>query len=189
MQQTILEALTTSHRTMKHMITLIRVQVDLLHPNAESAQFEFLNRAIAYMRNYPGLVHHPAEELIFERLIRYSPEAQALCAELTEQHNTFSAREAEILDGLPRARAGDDAACEHIKELGLAYCTDHVGHIDDEEEKALPQAATWLREDDWREIAAKTNFAIDPLSDPKAVARYDSIYDFIMATEGNVVGH
>lgn len=188
-QEEILEALTAAHRMMKHMITLIRVQIDILYPAADGMQFEFLDKAIGYMSKYPGLVHHPAEELIFARLLRYSPQTRQLCDHLTEQHNVFSNEEAAMLENLPRARIGDDEACRHIKEIGLTYCAQHVSHIDDEEERALPEAADWLQASDWREIGEKTNFAIDPLSDPKAVARHASIYDFIMATGAAATGH
>lgn len=189
MHEDIVEALSTAHQMMAHIITLIRVQIDMLYPDTDSLQFEFLSKAIGYMNNFPGIVHHPAEDLIFERLVLHAPQIEPLCAHLIEQHNTFKSMEAAILGHIPRAQSGDGEACRRIKALGLAYCTDHVGHIDDEEGEALPQAVNWLSADDWREIGNKLNFAADPLSDPKILTRYDSLYDFIMEMGTTLTRH
>lgn len=189
MHEEIVDALTTAHRMMTHVLTLIRVQVEMLFPEADASQFEFLGKAIGYMNKYPGVVHHPVEEIVFERLLGYAPELQPVCANLTNQHNTFKVDEAAILGHIPRARNGDGEACRQIKALGLEYCIDHIGHIDDEEGQVLPEAVRRLRADDWRAIGASANFALDPLSDPKTLARCDNLYDFIMAMDTSATRH
>lgn len=189
MHEKIIEALTSAHRTMKHVLTLVRVQVDMLHPEAERTQFEFLHNAIGYMHNYPGLVHHPTEELIFERLVRFAPQTGPLCARLIEQHKTFKEQEAAMLSHIRSAQSGDGAACGRIREIGVAYCDAHADHIDGEESEALPRALDCLLVADWREIGAKSHFETDPLGDPKTLARYGSLYDYIMAASVNFSRH
>ena len=93
----IVETLTTAHRMMEHVLTLIRLQVDMLQPLTKNEEFVFLRKAVGYMHNYPGLIHHPAEEMISERLKHYLPGAAPLCLKLGEEHKQFNVLETEWL--------------------------------------------------------------------------------------------
>lgn len=177
----IIQALESAHRMMEHVLTLIRVQVDILHPETGPEQYAFLRRAIGYMHNYPGLIHHPAEELIFDRLTQYAPQARPLCDRLVDEHKMFVRQETAIFGHIANAEQGDGASCKRIMELGADYCMKHVGHISDEESKVLPQAVNWLSPGDWRKIHEQCRFEHDPLGKPAVLAAYESIYDYLMA--------
>lgn len=189
MHEKIIQALETAHRTMEHVLMLFRLQVDMLNPDTSVDQYAFLHKAIGYMHTSPGLIHHPAEELIFERLIQYTPQAEVLCNRLSDDHRKFTLQETVIFDHIRDVLQGDRGSWKHIREVGADYCVSHAGHIDDEESQAFPQAVNWLLPEDWRAVDEKCHFASDPLSDPKVLLAYDSLYDYIMAENVNFNRH
>ncbi len=193
MPEQIINALNDGHRTMKHVITLLRVQLDVLQPDAHGVahkdSIKFLHNVMGYMHTFPGLIHHPVEELIFERLVRYAPQATPLCAQLTEQHNSFSTQEIAIMGRISRAEASEIHSCLWLKQVGSRYCDAHEDHIDNEELKAFPQAIHWLSVADWDAVREQSRFDLDPLSDSSILAHYGNVYDYIMASSENFTRH
>lgn len=184
-----IETLTSEHRIMERVLTLIRFQVCGLQPTSDPASFAFLANAIGYMHNYPGLGHHPAEELLFARLVASDPEAGKLCKHLAEQHEEFARRECAMLDCLRNAESGDPDACWHLEKLGCAYCAEHADHIGSEEAEAFPQAIRSLRTPDWAAIDRQAAQITDPLSDRDTLRRYENLYDYLMAADENFRFH
>ena len=185
----IAEMLASAHRMMEHVLTLIRLQADMLHSETDAKELTFLQKAIAYMHNYPGLIHHPAEELIFERLQNLAPDTTPLCTKLTEQHRQFSILEIALLAYIAQAQQGDKGICGLIKKLSSTYCVEHVDHLSLEENDLLPQAGAFLTRNDWLDIGYKSNLDMDPLANPDVLRHHESLYDYIMSTDPSLKAH
>ncbi len=183
------ETLTNAHRMMEHVLTLIRLQADMLHPKTRPEEYSFLQKAIGYMHNYPGLIHHPAEELIFVRLQHYASDSKQICLKLTEQHNEFNVLETALLDYIRQSRRGDKAARELLQKVTNTYCAEQFDHINLEETEVLPRAVAAFTADDWLDIGCKSNLGLDPLGDPDVLMHYGSLYDYIMSTDLNLKFH
>ena len=185
----IVQALSDTHRRMEHVLTLVRLQVDSLQPANDTAGCRFLKNAFGYMHNYPGLVHHPTEEIIFTRLTAHAPETHALCNRLTKQHAEFGRQETSLMRHIRNLQSGETSAYRHAKELGLAYCAAHADHIRSEEVDLIPQALKWLPEEDWKDIGARSQKMIDPLLEWHALKRYNNLYDYLMEANGHFDVH
>lgn len=181
MHSRIIQSLTQSHRRMERVLTLIRVQIVMLHSGIQEEAFLFLKNAIGYMRDYPALCHHPAEDILFDRLAACRPGARALCRRLTEQHQEFLRQETSLFRHIHSARKGDIGACRHIEQVGAAYCVEHATHISSEEAEAFPQAIECLKDADWCEIREQAQRTVDPLADWQKLKRFENLYDFLMA--------
>lgn len=60
---------------MERALTLVRFQLDSMREGGEDTpNLKPLGNALVYMRDYPGVNHHPVEEMIFDRLLGYAPE-------------------------------------------------------------------------------------------------------------------
>ncbi|HSN18063.1 MAG TPA: hemerythrin domain-containing protein [Gammaproteobacteria bacterium] len=189
-QQHITRNLTDGHRNMERVLTLVRLQLDAIRDGAEAgADFRLLGSAIVYMRDYPGVNHHPVEELIFAKLVGYAPEHGLACAELAGQHRSFGEREKGLLHHIRKARLGDEMARRHVKDLGTAYCADHSSHIRSEEADVFPGAVRWLTPMDWQEVARRSRETIDPELQHSELKRYDNLYDRLMALDADVSGN
>jgi len=174
---------------MEHVLTLIRLQVDMLHPVTKSEEFVFLQKAVGYMHNYPGLIHHPAEEMISERLGKYLPDSSPLRLKISDEHKQFNILETTLLEYLDQGKKGDKGACQLVKELGSTYCAEQFNHMECEENEMFPQAVKWLSADDWLDIGCKSNLDMDPLSNPAILKHYNNLYDYIMSTRLNLEIH
>jgi len=180
MQHEIARDLIDAHRNMERVLTLIQLQVDSLKPGADAEGFMLLGNAVGYMRNYPGVIHHPTEELIFGRLIARAPETRILCVRLHEQHEVFREQEALLLRRIRNAQGGELAACADIKRVGTAYCAEHSNHIRLEELDMFPQAIKWLNAFDWDQIGESARAGVDPALERNDLKQYDNLYDYLM---------
>lgn len=169
---------------MERVLTLIRFRVDMLRTSSRVAGFALLKNAIAYMRNYPGLAHHPTEEIIFTRLVDFAPATRALCVRLLDQHKEFGRQETILLRHIRRSQDGNMQARRRLLQVGTAYCVDHADHIRSEEDEAFPQAIKWLPETEWREIGNHAMRLITPFSDEGALDSFESLYDYLMDEGG-----
>jgi len=189
MYSKIVEALKNAHRMMEHVLTLIRLQADMLHPKTRQEEYVFLKKAIGYMHHYPGLIHYPAEELIFRHLLQSARDSTHLCIKLTEQHNEFNILEATLFKYIRQAQHGETAVRELIQKLINTYCTEQSEHIIMEEEEIFPQAINLLGADDWLDIGCKSNLEMDPLGNPDVLSHHESLYDYIMSLDLNLRSH
>ena len=189
MHTKIVENLTVAHRMMEHVLTLIRLQADILHREMEAEEFEFLRKAIGYMHNFPGLIHHPAEELIAERLQKQAPGILELCIRLADQHKQFNILEITLLKYIKQAQNGDEHAHGLIKKLCNTYCMEYFNHIAVEEKELLSRAISFLKTKDWLDIGMNTNLAMDPLADPNILKLHENLYDYILSTDPNLKSH
>lgn len=186
----ITRSLTDGHRNMERVLTLIRFQLDSMREEegGEPPNFKLLGNAFVYMRDYPGVNHHPVEEMIFDKLVGYVPEHRLVCSQLTGQHKSFGGREEGLIQHIRRARLGDEMARRHVKDLGIAYCAEHSSHIRSEEVDVLPGATRWLTPTDWQEVARRSRATIDPGLEQRELKRYDNLYDRLMMEEGDAAG-
>lgn len=185
----IVQTLSNTHRRMEHVLTLVRLQVDALKPTNDVAGYRFLKNAYGYMHNFPGLMHHPTEEILFTRLVVCAPETQALCGRLAGQHKDFGHREVVLMRHIRELQSGAMGAFQRIKELGVSYCKQHADHIQSEELELIPQALKSLTEEDWKGIGAHTKELVDPLLEGHALERFDNLYDFLMEANGKFDVH
>lgn len=189
MHSKIVETLTNAHRMMEHVLTLIRLQADMLHPKTRQEEYIFLQKAIGYMHHYPGLIHNPAEELIFMHLLDSARDSTQLCIKLTEQHNEFNIIETTLFRYIREAQRGEVSARELIQKLVDTYCTEQSEHMIMEEEEVFPLAINLLGMDDWLDIGYKSNLEMDPLGDPDVLRHHESLYDYIMSLDLNLRSH
>lgn len=189
MSQDIVLALGLAHRNMERVLTLMRLQLDALQAGSSSQGYTFLNNCILYMYNYPGLLHHPTEEILFTRLARQAPETRELCLRLSAQHQTFHRQETALLKRIRLANNGDPTAWREIKEVGAGYCSDHSEHIRSEDREALPQAVQKLPASDWSEVRHHSKTMLARLSEQRELERNATLYDYLMSEQGRSQVH
>ncbi len=182
----IIRGLTDGHRNMERVLTLVRFQLDSMREGDEAQpqpNYRLLANALVYMRDFPGVSHHPVEEMISDKLVGYAPEHRLVCSQLTAQHRSFGQREEALLQYIRRSRLGDEMAQRHVKDLGVAYCAEHASHIRSEEVEVFPGATRWLTPTDWQDVARRSRATIDPALEQRELKRYDNLYERLMAED------
>lgn len=189
MSNKVLELLRKGHRNMSHVLTLIRMQADLLGGPGDLQGIALLNNAIDYMQGYPTVAHHPAEEVVFSKMTKAHPSAQGLCVGLQDQHAWFRDCHAALQRLIRETQAGETKACELLIRQLRTYCTRHVDHVSLEEAQVFPLAKDLLTASDWNAALVSFEIHADPLLDPSLLQRYESIYDYLMESKPKPTHH
>ena len=189
MSPNVLELLRHGHRTMGNVLSLIRMQTEMLQGPDDLQGIMLLNNAIEYMQWYPSVAHHPAEEVLYSKMIKTNPNAQALCIDLEDQHQWFRDCHTALLRLIRETQAGDMSACESLVQQLQAYCTRHFDHVSLEEARAYPLANDLLTNSDWEAALVSYEIHADPLFDADLLQRYDSIYDYLMESRLKPIRH
>jgi len=177
----VVQSLCDEHRNIERVLLLIRFQSEMLQGVHDLQGFELLTNAIGYMHNYPGVTHHPCEEIIIAKLPALHPPAAQICSQVAEQHKLFGTQESSMLRLIREAQAGDTGACGHLKEIGIFYCAQQAKHISTEEQELFPLALKHLPDKDWQEISARSKSVIDPVFGQGVLQHYQSLYDYLMS--------
>lgn len=179
MHSYISERLVQDHRNIIRVLTLMKLQCDFLRVDDQDA-LTLLSNAANYLIHFPGLLHHPLEELVFEEVVERDPAAAALLKQLKDEHMALAADAANLVArvGLLQLKAADgrDELCQVSGEFIVAYDR----HIHFEEKEILPLAEQKLSAQKWKEIGAKLSSNEDPLFGRKSLEIYDSLYDALM---------
>ncbi len=185
----VIQSLCDEHRNIERVLLLIRFQADCLQGTHDLQGFELLTNAIGYMHNYPGVTHHPCEEIMLARLSAVNPSVVSLCSQVAEQHKSFAQQESSMLRLIREAQAGDAGACIQLKEIGVSYCKEQAKHITSEEAELFPLAGEYLSDADWQEIAARSEAIIDPIFGKGILQHYQSLYDYLMSYKADIGVH
>ncbi|MDE2090535.1 MAG: hemerythrin domain-containing protein, partial [Gammaproteobacteria bacterium] len=134
-----IEKLRREHAEMRRIIILIRTQLDLLERHVE-LDLVLLTNALYYMRKFPSVVHHPKEELIFEKLLARGAPVQKEVEQLHAQHQEIYALEDNLIELALALQKGDSQARARLLEFGRHYLAIQALHVETEERVLFPAA-------------------------------------------------
>ncbi|MDE2234298.1 MAG: hemerythrin domain-containing protein [Gammaproteobacteria bacterium] len=183
MRPEVIQSLYDEHRNIERVLLLIRFQSETLQGTNDLQAFELLNNAIGYMHNYPGVTHHPCEEIILARLPALHPPSNRLCEEIKEQHKRFANQEIAMLRLIREAQSGEAQSCRELKQVATEYCAQQAKHIISEESELFPLADQHLKDQDWQEVYRRSKSVIDPIFGQGALQHYQSLYDYLMSSK------
>ena len=170
----LIDRLRREHGEMHGVLALMRRQLDRIEA-CESPDLAVLTDALRYMRMFPGKVHHPLEELLFERLQALDPSLRSDIARLREQHKEIYQLERWLLEAAVAASRQGPAAYPFLLEFGQRYLFTQQQHSECEEKLIFPRALERLRAEDWRYLIGAALNPADPLFGKQATDRFRSI--------------
>ena len=159
----VMDELREDHRNMERLLDVLESQMEIFR-RGEAPDYEVLARTIEYCLNYPGLYHHPKEDLLYQRLVdKGTPQLQEV-GDLEAAHGELTSltkRMAAAVDSILREGEVERRAVVNVTE---AFVRTYRQHIAAEDRAFFPLAERLLDEDDWREIeAAAKRCEADPL--------------------------
>ncbi len=174
-----IEKLRREHAEMRRIVILIRTQLDLLERHVE-LDLVLLTNALYYMRKFPSVVHHPKEELIFEKLLARGAPVQKEVEQLHAQHQEIYALEDNLIELALALQKGDSQARARLLEFGRHYLAIQALHVETEERILFPAALQNLRAYDWKDVRKKSVSIDDPLFGSNPTERYRYLYDYLL---------
>ena len=162
------------HVYFNQLLHLLRREVDVFHLGGRPS-YELMYDIVSYLREYGDAVHHPREDLAFDRLVKRCPDLELELARLGQEHRII-AQAGEKLLGLIEAILEDAMVPRAELEIAAAtYLVYYGNHIAKEEEDVLTRAALHLTPEDWEAVKRAAPGAKDPLLSGQASERYSAL--------------
>jgi len=179
MSNPVIEKLLREHDGMRSVLLAVRRQLDKLELN-ESPDFALLHDALYYMRKFPGVFHHPVEELIFARLLQRNPVLAADIERVQQEHKEIYELEAWLLETAVQASREGAAAYPRLLDFGRRYLLIQRQHSETEEDLIFPHALSALQPEDWQAIQRQVQHVEDPIFSGRVLQGFKSLYRDIL---------
>ncbi len=178
--------LSDEHRYM-HLL------LDTLDEHLQDADFSketdyfLIQDIVTYLHEYPDTVHHPTEDLLFEKLLHRNPASSRQVARLRRDHDRLSEDTATILELIDDAsKRPSPQAAEGLRIAAGTYTDRLRRHMRFEEAELFPSAVRCLAHKDWQAIEASLGAVEDPLFGAAVARNYRPLYEFFAARTTNL---
>jgi hemerythrin-like domain-containing protein len=161
----------TEHVYFKRLLGLLQKEVDVFH-SGERPNYELMLEIIHYLRHYSDQVHHPREDVAFERLAKRCPDLELPIARLRQEHRVIAYNGERLLEYLNEAIDGAVIRRAEVEAAAATFLVYYGGHIAREEDDVLPRAAAALTPEDWQAVQAVVPAGHDPLFGERPEERY-----------------
>lgn len=172
----LIEALRREHLRMREVLALIAAELDR-HEQDGTADFLLVAKALSYMQAFPSRVHHPKEDVIFERLAIRDPAYRLRVEELREQHLQIYEVEIWLKAMALRCPAPGTTETRRFISFGHEYLKLQYDHIRVEDHVLFPRALEVLQLGDWAQVAVQVQDMEDPLSGTAPAEEFRVLYE------------
>ena len=145
----------------------------------EDLDLGLLVLALQYFQNYPDLLHHPKEDVLYERLVARDATVGNKIVNIRKDHLRLAAETEAVADELAMAQSQRASAVDLAARL-QRFVEHYRRHMTIEEAELFPRARTLLDAQDWAYIDAEIAPAVDPLFDGAASSQYERLFNALM---------
>jgi hemerythrin-like domain-containing protein len=171
----VMTRLNEDHVRLARLLDLFEDLLDRFHDGAEP-DYELMSEMLEYMDNYSDIVHHPTEDILFQRVLDKGTERRDVFDVLMRQHKVLgqlSKRFRQSLDGILHEEV---LLREDVEAHGRELIGTLRAHKRLEDEEAFPIALERLSDEDWAAVEAEAPNLEDPLFVAPDPLRYRSLY-------------
>jgi len=152
-----------------------------------SGDYFLIQDVVRYMHEYSDKVHHPTEDLMFDKLVKRKPNRKKDVARLRRDHRFLEKNTSDLMKLLGAAaesQAPEDIAA--VRDAACKYTQRLRQHMQFEEEELFPSATRCLASKDWRDIEAHLDAADDPLFGKTVQRDYRVLYEYFSDRSANL---
>ena len=153
----ILLMLRRDHERTGALLDFLERELDTLDAGG-AADCGLVRRAAVYFLNYPDLVHHPKEDLVYDRLRRRDPAGAESLVNLRAEHEILATLTRRFAAAAYRIDRDIAEAGEMFGPISRDFVVTYRPHIAMEEVRFFPAALAALTLADWAEIDARGGF-------------------------------
>jgi hemerythrin-like domain-containing protein len=174
-------AIVTLSEEHRYMNLLVKTLDEHLESMLEPAKGDYflMQDIVRYMHDYSDQVHHPTEDLMFDKLVKRNPSRKKDVARLRREHGFLDKNTSELMELLEVAterRTAEDAKAVH--DAASTYIQRLRKHMQFEEAELFPSAARCLTSKDWGGIEARLEASDDPLFGATVQRDYRVLYEY-----------
>ena len=176
----LLERLHEDHMHLTRLLDLLERLLDMFHEGTEP-DYELICEMLEYMEQYADQLHHPTEELIFERMQTYEAGQQQILDVLINQHGVLGEINKQFRTSMEGIIHGEVLRRDLVEAHGRDLVETLRKHLDLEEKEAFPLAQELLTDDDWAELQEQSPKASDPVFGDRDRDRFQALYRHLLA--------
>ena len=173
---TLLAQLRQDHLNLATLLEMIEEELAAFDAG-DNPDYGVMFDVMHYLTNYPDQIHHPNEDLLFQKLLDRETALRATIEALFAEHERL-AKTGYELQTLLEQIVGDafvERAVVHDKLIG--YLKMFKNHIGTEEREVFPGAEQVLGTRDWLALNAEFSERADPLFGDIITHEYQAIAD------------
>ena len=148
-----IDAWHADHARFVRLLDMLEQEVALFH-SGEQPNYELMRDIVLWLRHYADGVHHPREDLAFERMVQLDPALRIPVNRLLQEHRVIAYAGESLLERLEDAANGGFAPRAELEAAAATFLAYYRSHMATEEGMILPRAAELLRDADWAAVAA-----------------------------------
>jgi hemerythrin-like domain-containing protein len=176
----LLERLDLEHRRLARLLNLLDKLLDLFH-EGEEPDYELMCEMLEYMESYSDQVHHPTEDLIFQRVQELGGEQRPVLDVLMHQHRRLVELNRRFRHSLEGVVHEEVLRRDEVESQGRELVDTLRRHMELEDSEAFPFVLQHLSADDWEQLAEAAPDVNDPVFGNPDPARFRSLYQHLMA--------
>jgi len=136
---------------------------------------------VDYVENYPDLIHHPREDIIFKVYLERGRKGEETLLRLMDEHQVLVRLSRDMRNLLEQLVQGSIIPRRMLEDAVADYLIRQRGHLDAEEGDVFALLNRALKAEDWERIAQSIPSAADPLFGEQVNQRYRAIFRQILA--------
>lgn len=171
----VMTRLAQDHARLTQILNMLEGLLDRFHEGLEP-DYELMNELLEYMDNYADIVHHPTEDLIFQRANERDGGQHDVFDVLMRQHAGLSQVTKRFRKSIEGILNEEVLLREDVEANGRELVATNRAHLMLEESDAFPLAMQVLKKKDWKEIAAAAPAAEDPVFGNPDPQRFKALY-------------
>ncbi len=178
-----IDQLTRDHRNMRVLLDIIEEEMNA-YRDGRVPDFDVLRMIAEYILDYPDIVHHPREDLVFERLVMRDPGAEAVIGHLAREHRELGELTYRFAAAMNNASLDVELPRAWLDLLAKQYLLANRMHMETEEKHFLPRALAVLTDQDWAEIEETAAHVEDPVFGKQVADANLYLYERIVKLHG-----
>ncbi len=166
----LMSSLRTDHRNMALSLDLLDLETERLAAFGEP-DYDFVQDILVYMTEYPVIVHHPKEDLIYRHLRSLHPDIDDDLKRVETDHRLIEDSGLKLKNDIQANSAGAKLNHDEI----IANLRQYIEQLREHmcwEEKNLFTLADEVPSDDWSAIVFRNDEIGDPLFGPQVERKY-----------------
>ncbi len=180
---TIIDCLFEEHRYLSALARVLASKAGQRKPLG-IGDYCLLRDIAGYLHDYPDQVHHPTEDLLFEKLERRRPSMKKAIQRLRVDHGAVLTETEELLGLLDRAIEKRGQGCETtIRDACASFARHQAEHMEFENRTLFPAALKSLRPTDWRDIESQFAAVEDPLFGRVVGNKHRRLYEYMISPQ------
>ena len=148
-----IDAWHADHARFVRLLDMLEKEVVLFH-SGEQPNYELMRDIVLWLRHYADGVHHPREDLAFERMVQRDPDLRIPVNRLLQEHRVIAYAGESLLERLEDAANGGFAPRAELEAAAATFLAYYRSHMATEEGMILPRAAELLQDADWAAVTA-----------------------------------